>query len=233
MNTSKTLHKNVPVQLSDEQFSARHSRVLPSPLHQATVGQLLGDGHADRSSPTSNTRLSWSFGAAFSSYANFISGLYALYCNTGLKSVGVRAKKGGDTLSNYRLKTVTLPIFNIYHDMFYVFDATANKYMKIVPSDIKELMSPITLAHLIMGDGNYDEGRNRVRIYTNSFTHADCLLLAEAITSMGITTQVMKDKVGKDGSVQYVLTIGALQLGTLRECVGPHMDSSMLYRIGL
>ena len=35
--------------------------------------------------------------------------------------------------------------------MFYVFDAIANKYMKIVPSDIKELMSPITLAHLIDG----------------------------------------------------------------------------------
>ncbi len=34
-----------------------------------------------------------------------------------------------------------------------------------------------------MGDGNYDRGRNRVRIFTNSFSHEDCVRLAAAITT--------------------------------------------------
>jgi hypothetical protein len=84
-----------------------------------------------------------------------------------------------------------------------------------------------------MGDGNYDEGRNRVRIYTNSYSHTDCILLASSITAMGIITQVMTDKVDSKGNARYILTIGASQLDTLRKCVVPHMECSMLYRIGL
>lgn len=117
--------------------------------------------------------------------------------------------------------------------MFYVLSADTGKYVKVVPPMIMDLMSPITLAHLIMGDGNFDAGRNRVRIYTNSFSHTDCLLLSNAITAMGISTSVMTDKVGRKGEQQYILTIGAQQLDALRAMVSPHMHSSMLYRLGL
>jgi len=64
-------------------------------------------------------------------------------------------------------------------------------------------MTPITLAHLIMGDGNYDSTRNRVRIYTNAFSYEDNLRIAAAVTEkLGISTSVMHDR--KD---QYILTI--------------------------
>lgn len=89
-------------------------------------------------------------------------------------------------------------------------------------------MSPIALAHLIMGDGNYDATRNRVRIYTNGFTYADNVRLAEAIKiNLNIQTSVMHDRKN-----QYILTIGATQLDKLREVVVPHMHTSMLYRVG-
>lgn len=51
---------------------------------------------------------------------------------------------------------MTLPIFNIYHDIFYVYNTVTNKYVKIVPDLILDFMNPIVLAYLIMGDGNYD-----------------------------------------------------------------------------
>ena len=54
--------------------------------------------------------------------------------------------------------------------MFYKLDNNSGKFKKIVPENIHDLMNPIVLAYLIMGDGNFDKGRNRVRIYTNSFT---------------------------------------------------------------
>jgi LAGLIDADG DNA endonuclease family len=38
--------------------------------------------------------------------------------------------------------------------MFYKFDDELNRYVKIVPKDIDNLMTPVVLAHLIMGDGN-------------------------------------------------------------------------------
>lgn len=204
---------------------------LPLALRQALIGQLLGDAYADKSSPTSNTRISWSFGTAFQDYALFMHSLYMDYCAKGVYPVNVKAKKDGRSYCNYRLKTASVAVFNDYYAMFYRLNSATGKFEKQVPEAIMELMNPITLAHLIMGDGNFDSERNRVRIYTNSFSYEDCLRLAQSITSMGIQTSVMFDKSGKKGS-QYILTIGAMQLDLLRSTVTPHMCSSMLYRIG-
>ena len=68
----------------------------------------------------------------------------------------VQVKVVNKVYKNYRLKTMTLPIFNIYHDIFYVYNTVTNKYVKIVPDLILDFMNPIVLAYLIMGDGNYD-----------------------------------------------------------------------------
>lgn len=209
-------------------MSARNAPDLPIELRQALIGQLLGDAYADKSSPTSNTRISWSFGTDFQQYAEYMYNLFADYCNKGVNAVNVSA--GGKTY--YRLKTTTLAIFNMYYNMFYSRNPVSGKLEKRVPADVNNLMNPITLAHLIMGDGNFDSGRNRVRIFTNSFSYDDCVRLAESITQMGIRTAVLQDKVTKKGP-QYILTIGALQLDLLRSTVSSHMHSSMLYRIGL
>ena len=221
MTKTQLLLNQMPVNILESKAAARKAASLPLNVSQALVGQLLSDGSASRSSPTANTRLTWSFGHMFEGYANVIASIFSLYCNTGVYPVNVRAKVGGKTIQNYRLKTVTSPLFNYYYDIFYVFNQTKGKYSKVVPVMIMDLMSPITLAHLIMGDGNYDSGRNRVRIYTNSFSHEDCVRLAAAITNMGILTNVMKDKVGNDGTQQYILTIGAKQLDQLRAVVVP------------
>lgn len=134
---------------------------------------------------------------------------------------------------NYRLKTAVLAVFNQFFDMFYVFDPDTGKYVKVVPANIMDLMNPIVLAHLIMGDGNYHTTHKQVRIFTNSFTYSDCVRLAASITNMGIPTEVLFDRVGKGGKNQYILTIGTQHLSTLQTTVRAHMHHTMLYRIGL
>ena len=90
-------------------------------------------------------------------------------------------------------------------------------------------MNPIMLAYLIMSDGNYDKSRNRIRIYTNSFKKEEVQLLANAIEHVfNIYVGVLHDR--KD---QWILTIGAKQLESLRNIVKPYIINSMLYRIGL
>lgn len=157
----------------------------------------------------------------------YVASLMAMYHNTPVTALQVLA--GGILHTSYRLKTVALPLFNYYRNLFYVYDPAKGKYQKVVPTNILDLITPISLAHLIMGDGNYDAGRNRVRIYTNGFSLSDNQRLAAAITTnLGIEVSVMHDRAG-----QYILTIGAQQLDLLRKVVGPHMHSSMAYRIGL
>lgn len=113
--------------------------------------------------------------------------------------------------------------------MFYKLNTETGKYVKIIPHNIIIFLNPVVLAYLIMTDGNFDKNRNRVRIYTNSYSKEDVERLATAINiKLGIYVGVLHDR--KD---QWILTIGAKQLVKLREMVSPFFESSMLYRIGL
>jgi len=213
--------------------------MLPNNLHSIFVGTMLGDGHLYKTSPTSNSRFEISFGKDRELFANWIGNLFKNYSSTDVKKIQVKSKVADQSLSyNFRFKTKSLSVFNYYHNLFYeVHNGTASftqercraKYKKIVPHNIVDLMDPAVLAYLIMTDGNFDKARNRVRIYTNSFTKVEVERLAEAINlKLGIYVGVLHDR--KD---QWILTIGAKQLNLLRETVMPHFEPSMLYRIGL
>ena len=206
-----------------------NTNFLPTNLHSILIGLMLGDGHLYKTSPTSNSRFEISFGKDRLLFADWIGNLFKEYSNTGIKIIPL---KGGNFFSlkyNYRFKTRTLPIFNYYHNIFYEADNNSWKYIKIVPHNILDLMDSTVLAYLIMTDGNFDKSRNRVRIYTNSYSKVDVDRLALAInTKLGIYVGVLLDR--KD---QWILTIGAKQLNLLRELVSPHFEPSMLYRIGI
>jgi len=232
-----TILKHIKIKYSKLYYSTRcfsnannqlSNSALPSKeLDSILIGLILSDAGLYRSSPTSNTRLEMSFGQAYKEFAYFIGELFSPYATNPVKSVDIKVKD--KVYTNYRLKTKTLPLFNHYFDMFYKLDVNTGKYFKIVPENIKELMDPIVLAYLIMGDGNFDKGRNRVRIYTNSFIKQEVEELALSINNnLGIYTGVLYDR--KD---QWILTIGAKNLELLRDTVSPYFHSTMLYRIGL
>lgn len=53
------------------------------------------------------------------------------------------------------------------------------KYAKVLPSNIRDVLTPLALARRIMGDGPFDglQGMGRVTLHTNSFTLAEVELL--------------------------------------------------------
>jgi len=196
-------------------------------LQSVFIGIMLGDGSLYRSSPTSNVRFEMSFGQKYEAFALHLGELFKDYMINPVKSLEVKGLNKNYT--NYRLKTRSLPIFVPYFNMFYIFNQDLNKHVKIIPQNIIELLDPVVLAYLIQTDGNFDKGRNRVRIYTNSYQKEDVKNLAFAINKkMAFYTGVLHDR-----NNQWILTIGAKQLNLLRETVSTHFYSSMLYRIGL
>lgn len=200
---------------------------LPIELNSILIGLMLGDGGLYKSSSTSNTRFEMSFGVKYKDFAKSIGELFSIYMSNPVKTLEIKGKDKVHT--NFRLKTATLPLFNQYYEMFYKYNPESGKFIKIVPENIIDLVDSLVLAYLIMGDGNFDKGRNRVRIYTNSFNKDEVLKLSFAINEkLGIYTGVLHDR--KD---QWILTIGAKNLELLRNTVSPHFHSSMLYRIGI
>ena len=165
-----------------------------------------------------------SFGEKYKEFAFHIGELFKDYMSNPVKPLEIKGVLRASRFAanekiycNYRLKTKTLSIFNSYHDMFYKLNLDTNKYTKIVPENIIEMMDPIVLAYMIKGKGNLDKGRNRVRIYTNSFTKSEVESLALAIsTKLNLYTAVLLDR--KD---QWILTIGAKNLELLRNIVIP------------
>nr|YP_010714100.1 LAGLIDADG homing endonuclease [Fuscoporia gilva]WDD39663.1 LAGLIDADG homing endonuclease [Fuscoporia gilva] len=191
------------------------------------IGIMLGDGFIYRSSTTSNSRFEMSFGSNYKQFAEYIGELFKDFLNTPVKTILIKGKN--KNYINYRLKTISLPVFNQYFEMFYIYNIEKNKNVKIIPKNISNLLNPVVLAYLIMTDGNFDKTRNRVRIYTNSYIKEDVERLAQAIrTKLGINAKVLHDR--KD---QWIITIGSKQLSLLREIVSPHFESSLLYRIGI
>jgi len=202
---------------------------LPQRLHEILVGYLLGDGGIFYASKKSGSpRFEFSMGQERVEFAKHLALLFKDYASNGLKEVKVKAIPNGSFYTSYRFKTQSLELFNYYRDLFYVTNQDTGRAVKVVPQNIAELLTPIAIAYLIMADGNYDRGRNRVRIYTNSFSKEEVTLLATAIQlKFDIYVGVLADKKN-----QYILTIGAKELPKLKRLVSQHMLPSMKYRIG-
>lgn len=197
-------------------INIRNLKSLPENLHFVLIGIMMGDGSIYKSLQTSNSRFEISFGSSYKQFAESIGDMFKDFMNTPVKSIIVKGKS--KTYINYRLKTSSLPVFNHYFDMFYKFDTEKDKFVKIIPHNIFDLLNPIVLAYLIMSDGNFDKGKNRVRIYTSSYIKQDVENLARAINDkLGIYAGVLHDRKN-----QWIITIGIKQFDLLRKLVTPH-----------
>lgn len=157
-----------------------------------------------------------SFGSDYKQFAESIGSLFKDFMKTPVRVVEIKGKN--KNYINFRLKTISLPVFNQYFEMFYKFNIENGKFVKIIPQNISDSMNPVVLAYLIMTDGNFDKCRNRVRIYTNSYSKEDVDRLANVINNkLGVYAGVLFDR--KD---QWIITIGAKQLYLLRDIVSPH-----------
>jgi len=202
-------------------------------LNDVLIGLILSDGYLERSSPTSAVRLTISFGAKHSGYLLHLYDLFEPYTNSAPVSINVYNKKTKTNNEVLRFKTVSLPQLLYYHKLFYMLkyneSTKCTKLIKIVPVNIEEIMSPIVLAHLIMGDGNIQLPDKIIRIYTNSFSKEEVERLALAITKkLNIVAKVSHDR-----NNQYMITISKNQLELVRSLLKAYMHPSMYYKLGL
>ena len=86
------------------------------------VGLLLSDGHLEKSSPTSASRLSVNFSLKHASYLMHLYNLLEPYTNSGPDIISVSKTVGGENMV-LKFKTVSLPLFAVYHRMFYQYNS--------------------------------------------------------------------------------------------------------------
>lgn len=80
-----------------------------------------------------------------------------------------------------------------------------------------------------MGNGNYMDKRNIIRIFINSFTKNDVIFLSNVINE----NLHIKNKVICDRKNQYIIIIEKNYVNLTRKIVLPYIHPSMLYKLSI
>jgi hypothetical protein len=112
-----------------------------------------------------------------------------------------------------------LPCLQECRSLFYI-----NK-VKRVPEDIFNLLTPVALAHMIMGDGSVQ--RHGLIICTDSYTIPDIVRLINVL----MIIYRLDCRLRNHTPTQPRIYIRQCSMTLLRSIVTPYFHSSMLYKI--
>ena len=225
--TMLLLSSLVPVKPVDEKKSRRLTNLqksqftLSDELRQIIVGLLLGDANGQKQGV--NVRLRFGQGVVHLEYLMHLYELFKPYCSMVPKfSNSILDKSTRKIHSSIHFNTFSLPCFNELHELFYV------DGKKVIPANIAELLTPLSLAYWIADDGGFNKLYRAVVLSTQSFTLEEVKLLVNVLNSKwNLNCTINK----KDNA--FVIRIPSKSLPLLQALLAPHMPSMMRHKIDL
>nr|QVG61562.1 hypothetical protein [Rhizoctonia sp.] len=180
------------------------------------TGLLLGDGVLVKKYAGGGTYFKFSQGEVHLEYINHV---FSLFKDLGVVLMAApsqgQSNVKGAVHTWYQFSTQSLSSWNSLQALWYV------NGVKVVPQNISELLTPISLAYWLCDDG----GKNGKGFHfaTNAFTAEDVKLLVS----------VLQDKFGLKCSIHsrnriYIWASSTTQLSNI---VRPYVPSSMAYKL--
>lgn len=143
--------------------------MLTPQQNELLIGGILGDCYVEKTHE--NSRVAFDHSIAQLEYVEWKHSVLQPY-STKIVKYSVVDKRNNETYYKVRFKTLTNPIFNPYHELFYV-----NK-TKIVPTTIKDyLKTELALAVWYLDDGALRTDCKGLRLHTNSFSYDEVMIL--------------------------------------------------------
>jgi LAGLIDADG DNA endonuclease family len=105
---------------NDYKKAYRKKVIMPLFLDQVLIGLLLSDGSLERHSLIVLVRLSVIFSSKHLPYLLHLFNLFEPYTDSGVRLIEVYNKKNNTKYTQVAFKTVSLPVFLKYYNMFYV-----------------------------------------------------------------------------------------------------------------
>lgn len=211
--------QNISSSVGLGRFTKQVSNMIRIPDFQQSVitGLLLSDGWLIFGNKTSKSaRLGFKQSLAHSGYFWFVFSYLSPYCNS-IPSFYSTIRKDTKTYA-LEIFTRSLPCFTELHATVYP------NGIKVIPDDIYNLLTPVALAHWIMGDGWHT--RHGLTLSTESYTLLDTIRLLNVLKiKYGLNCSLHKAPKG------YWLYIKESSMPLLRSIVVPYMHSSMLYKL--
>jgi hypothetical protein len=192
-------------------------------------GGLSADGCLEKGKLTFNTRLR--IDHTYPEQKAYVIHLHALFGSliAMAEPVIITRKADPRTGKIYKsmyIRTLKFPCLNKYHDLFY------KDKKKVVPSNIQDLLTPLGLAHLVMGDGFF-HSNGVVIISSESFSKEEQELLIIALDlKLGIKASLNK-RVTSSGTESWRIRISKKSMEKLIILIKPYFIPEMYYKLGI
>ncbi|KXN93362.1 Intron-encoded DNA endonuclease aI5 alpha, partial [Leucoagaricus sp. SymC.cos] len=200
-------------------------------LNEIVIGLLLGDGHIQRRSLNGNSRFKYgqsSLRKHHYSYFNHVFDLFQPYLSEDfkIKERSFTDKRTKQKYCSVNFTTLSLPCFNLYRNLFY-----NSENIKIVPSNIQELLTPRGLAYWIMDDGSLQN--KGLHLNTYNFTIEEVLNLKKTLENMfsfDIANKSLNCSIHKHSKGPRIY-VWEESMGLIRDQISQFMHKDMLYKI--
>ena len=241
--TSLKIDGSIPPKSYAEYLTVPHKKEdkltkNPECLREILFGIMLSDGSLSKRQYTSGTNARFRFGQSTinSEYFFHVFNLFYNHISRGSVRFTHTYNKITDKFYHaYHLETISLPFFTEFYQMFYL------NRIKIIPINL-DLLTPLALAHFIMGDGSFRPNRiNELNI--NTYPKVGGLILCTENFTADDNKRLqahLQDVLGIDCSLQkghkadtFRVYIKVSSLPLVRELVSEFMVPSMLYKLGL
>lgn len=205
---------------------------------EVVTGELLGDGHISKSNI--NKRLEFTFSSKILYYVNYLKfNVLKDICNDTKPTPWPKNNQ-----TQYWFSSKNMPYISNLHNEWYkcinnspeagISDEVEYKYIKILPYNIKDIITPISLAHWVMGDGYYDNSLKTILLCTDNFTKNEVLLLINILNDKfniksNIKQRKYKNKYNKY-IIHYRIKIDKIDLIKFINLIKPHMIPEMYYK---
>lgn len=196
----------------------RNSFSVSPNLHETIIGLILGDIHISRK--YNYSRFQFKQGLKNKDYIYHLFDIFSGYSNAKIpRHSDYFDKRTNKVYTTIVFNTYSLPCFDYYHELFYV------NGVKIIPSNIGELLTPVGLAYWAMDDGG--KKQNAFYLNTDSFSLSEVELLIKVLKEnfdLNCTYHVKR----KD---QHRIYIRADSMEKFRIVVSPYFIPSMMYKL--
>jgi hypothetical protein len=180
-------------------------------------GLLLGDLNVNKQAVNARLRFKQSF--IHKEYLDHLYDLFSSYTNSSpVITTAAPDLRTGNIYKSVIFNTYSLPCFNKWFDLFY------DKGKKIVPLNIGEFLTPLSLAYWICDDGYFL--KNGVHLCTDSFTSEEVKILVKTLDEkFGFKCTINSRNDG--------FRISSKSTSDLQKVLASIMPRMMLYKIGL
>lgn len=207
--------------------------VVPSEVWEIITGELLGDGHIRYDpikAPLVNGRLEFTFSTKILHYVKYLKNeALAFICTESEPTPWPNASVTGIEPTQYWFSTKRLSAISDLHSIWY--KEIKGKYVKILPLNIADLLTPLGIAHWIMGDGYFADGC--VKICTDNFTEQEVFYLIQVLLDKFSIKATANKRTNTNGKVLWRIRISKSSMEKLKLLVGPYIIPEMLYKLGI